>query len=171
MADSLPGNAAPEQFRDTITFSSLFATTDQVALQAPSGATVAVRFVTPAAKPGSRPHTIAIHPPSASPASPVIDDPEPVFRALGDATRYAIARLIAREAMTSADLARRLGVSGPTLTHHLKLLRQTRLVIEERRGNSILLRLDRRAIETLSVAAVGSLFGAGPVAIRRSRRA
>lgn len=98
-------------------------------------------------------------------------DPALVFRALGDATRYAIARLIAREVLTGAELARRLGVSGPTLTHHLKQLRQAHLVIEERRGNSILLRLDRRAIDALSTIAAADLFGGQPVAIRRSRRA
>jgi len=97
-------------------------------------------------------------------------DPALVFRALGDATRYAIARLIAREPLTGAELARRLGVSGPTLTHHLKQLRQARLVIEERHGNSILLRLDRRAIEMLSGTALETLFCEQPVAIHRSRR-
>jgi ArsR family transcriptional regulator len=109
--------------------------------------------------------------PQAQPAIGSPQDPELVFRALGDATRYAIARLIAREAMTGAALARRLGVSGPTLTHHLKALRQARLVIEERRGNSILLRLDRSAIEMLSAQSLDALFGGSPVAIRRSRRA
>jgi DNA-binding transcriptional ArsR family regulator len=103
--------------------------------------------------------------------APSTQDPETVFRALGDATRYAIARLIAREPLTGAELARRLGVSGPTLTHHLKELRRARLVIEAPRGNSILLSLDRGAIATLSTRALESLFtGAAPVAIRRSRK-
>jgi DNA-binding transcriptional ArsR family regulator len=105
------------------------------------------------------------------PAAGSGQDPELVFRALGDATRYAIARLIAREAMTGAELARRLGVSGPTLTHHLKQLRHAGLVLEERRGNSILLRLARCTIETLSRTALETLFDGPPVAIRRSRRA
>lgn len=105
-----------------------------------------------------------------SPSAIPTDDPEPVFRALGDATRYAIARLVAREALTGAELARRLGVSGPTLTHHLKLLRAARLVRETRRGNRILIRLERSAIEALSAAALESLFGARPIEIRRSRR-
>jgi len=105
-----------------------------------------------------------------SPQSNAAEDPEAVFHALGDATRYAIARLIAREPLTGADLARRLGVSGPTLTHHLKALRRARLVIEERRGNSVLLRLDRRAIAALSSLALDALFSDRPVEIRRSRR-
>lgn len=104
--------------------------------------------------------------PSAGPRS----DPELIFRALGDATRYAMARLIAGEALTGAELARRLGVSGPTLTHHLKQLRATHLVIEERQGNSIKLRLNRGTIETLSATSLQTLFGGSPIAIRRSRR-
>src|SRR6185369_8049613 len=90
--------------------------------------------------------------------SPPTQDPEAVFRALGDATRYAIARLIAREPLTGAELARRLGVSSPTLTHHLKELRRAHLVIEARRGNSIRLSLDRNTIATLSTTALDSLF-------------
>jgi DNA-binding transcriptional ArsR family regulator len=105
------------------------------------------------------------------PQSPLAQDPEAVFRALGDATRYAIARRIAREKLTGAELARRLGVSGPTLTHHLKELRRAGLVIEQRHGNSIRLALDRNTIATLSATALDSLFaGTAPVAIRRSRR-
>jgi DNA-binding transcriptional ArsR family regulator len=105
------------------------------------------------------------------PAAASAPDPEAVFRALGDATRYAIARLIAREPLTGAELARRLGVSGPTLTHHLKELRRARLVIEARHGNSIQLGLDRGTIATLSATALENLFSAvAPVPIRRSRR-
>jgi DNA-binding transcriptional ArsR family regulator len=108
--------------------------------------------------------------PQSAPPPRTSLDPEIVFRALGDATRYAIARLIAREPLSGAELARRLGVSGPTLTHHLKALRRARLVLEERRGNRILLSLDRRTIESLSITALESLFGGAPVTIRRSRR-
>jgi DNA-binding transcriptional ArsR family regulator len=101
-----------------------------------------------------------------------MQDPEAVFHALGDRTRFAIARLIAREPLTGAELARRLGVSGPTLTHHLRELRRARLVIEERRGNSIRLQLDRGMIATLSDAALETLFSdAAPTSLRRSRRA
>jgi len=105
--------------------------------------------------------------PPASASSP---DPEAVFAALGDATRYAIARLIAREPLTGAEMARRLGVSGPTCTHHLKRLRAARLVTEERRGNRILLSLDRGVIARLSSAALDRLFGGEPITIRRSRK-
>jgi DNA-binding transcriptional ArsR family regulator len=99
-------------------------------------------------------------------------DPARIFRALGDATRYTIAGLIAREPMTSAELARRLDISKPTMAHHLRSLRAAGLVTEEVRGTRIMLMLDRAMVESLSEAAVSELFGASAAApIRRSRRA
>jgi DNA-binding transcriptional ArsR family regulator len=97
-------------------------------------------------------------------------DPALVFRALGDATRYTIARMIAREPMTSAELARRLDVSKPTMAYHLRALRAAALVREEVRGTRIVLSLDRSVLEGLSDAAVAQLFGgAAEAPIRRSR--
>ncbi len=107
---------------------------------------------------------------AASQPAPVLD-PALAFRALGDATRYAIAGLIARSPMTGAELARRLGTATPTITHHLKLLRAAGLIAERRQGNAVLVSLDRGALERLSSAAVRTLFDAPPAPIRRSRRA
>jgi DNA-binding transcriptional ArsR family regulator len=97
-------------------------------------------------------------------------DPAAVFRALGDATRYTIAGMIARAPMTSAELARRLDISKPTMAHHLRALRAAGLVNEETRGTRIVLTLDRAVLENLSGAAVAQLFGPSAEApIRRSR--
>jgi DNA-binding transcriptional ArsR family regulator len=94
-----------------------------------------------------------------------------IFRALGDATRFAIAGLIAREPLTGAELARRLGVSKPTMTHHLHQLRRAGLVVEERRGNSIVLRLDRVAVADISEIAQAEFYSQDrPTEIHRSRR-
>jgi len=166
---SIAGSIRPaEESRGTVTFLSLFATIERVDLLAPSGETVAVRFLAPAGS-GPRPHAVSDPPSIPSPPPPAINDPALIFRALGDATRYAIARLIAHEALTGAELARRLAVSGPTLTHHLHALRQARLVTEQRSGNRVMLRLDRRAIDALSALATADLFGDRPVSLRRSR--
>jgi DNA-binding transcriptional ArsR family regulator len=98
-------------------------------------------------------------------------NPAPIFRALGDATRYTIAGMIAREPLTSAELARRLDIAKPTMAHHLRALRAAGLVIEETRGTRIVLTLDRTMVEALSDAAVAQLFGASnSPPILRSRR-
>ncbi|HEY4732969.1 MAG TPA: winged helix-turn-helix domain-containing protein [Gemmatimonadaceae bacterium] len=83
---------------------------------------------------------------------------ESVFRALGDTTRYAIASILARTPTTSADLARSLKVSKPTITHHVHALRAAGLITETPSGGSTKLSLSRDTVAALSGAAVEQLF-------------
>jgi DNA-binding transcriptional ArsR family regulator len=113
-------------------------------------------------------------PASTGASSPRAVDPDvaPVFRALGDATRYAIAVLLARDPLTGAELARRLNVTTPTITHHLQQLRQAGLLTEERRGNSVVSRLDRDAVAAISEGAIRQFYGeTRSTPLMRSRRA
>ncbi len=59
-----------------------------------------------------------------------------VFRALGDATRLDVFRLIAAqpEPLCVCDIVDRFTVSQPTISHHLKVLRDAGLVTVSRRG-------------------------------------
>jgi len=83
---------------------------------------------------------------------------ETVFRALGDTTRYAIASILARTPTTSAELARSLNVSKPTITHHVQALRSAGLIRETPSGGSTKLSLSRDTVAALSGAAVEQLF-------------
>ncbi|HEX6626781.1 MAG TPA: metalloregulator ArsR/SmtB family transcription factor [Gemmatimonadaceae bacterium] len=83
---------------------------------------------------------------------------ETVFRALGDTTRYAIASILARTPTTSAELARSLNVSKPTITHHVQALRSAGLIKETPSGGSTRLSLSRETVAALSGAAVEQLF-------------
>ncbi len=83
---------------------------------------------------------------------------ESVFRALGDTTRYAIASVLARTPTTSAELARSLRVSKPTITHHVQALRQAGLIEDEPAGGSTRLSLNRETVASLSNVAVEQLF-------------
>jgi len=83
---------------------------------------------------------------------------ESVFRALGDTTRYAIASILARTPTTSAELARSLKVSKPTITHHVHALRSAGLITETPSGGSTKLSLSRETVAALSGAAVEQLF-------------
>jgi DNA-binding transcriptional ArsR family regulator len=83
---------------------------------------------------------------------------ESVFRALGDTTRYAIASVLARTPTTSAELARSLRVSKPTITHHVQALRQAGLIEEDPAGGSTRLSLNRETVASLSNVAVEQLF-------------
>jgi ArsR family transcriptional regulator len=83
---------------------------------------------------------------------------ESVFRALGDTTRYAIASILARTPTTSAELARSLKVSKPTITHHVHALRSAGLIMETPSRGSTKLSLSRDTVAALSGAAVEQLF-------------
>jgi len=96
---------------------------------------------------------------------------ESVFRALGDTTRYAIASILARTPTTSAELARSLNVSKPTITHHVHALRSAGLIEETPSGGSTRLSLSRDTVAALSGAAVEQLFSAsGELTLGTTRR-
>jgi ArsR family transcriptional regulator len=96
---------------------------------------------------------------------------ESVFRALGDTTRYAIASILAREPTSSADLARSLKVSKPTITHHVHALRSAGLIRETPSGGSTKLSLSRDTVAALSGAAVDQLFSStGDLSLGTTRK-
>jgi ArsR family transcriptional regulator, repressor of sdpIR and other operons len=97
---------------------------------------------------------------------------ESVFRALGDTTRYAIASILARAPTTSAELARSLKVSKPTITHHVQALRSAGLLRETPSGGSTKLSLSKETVAAISGAALEQLFSstaALPLATTRKR--
>jgi ArsR family transcriptional regulator, arsenate/arsenite/antimonite-responsive transcriptional repressor len=83
-----------------------------------------------------------------------------VFRALGDPARVRIVNLLATSGgpVCVCDLVEPLGVSQPTVSHHLKKLLDTGLVIREQRGKWAYYSINRAAIAKL--AAVADLKGA-----------
>lgn len=58
------------------------------------------------------------------------------FRALGDPTRLEIFRLLAAQEapVCACDVVDRFGLSQPTISHHLRILREAGLVTVSRRG-------------------------------------
>lgn len=59
-----------------------------------------------------------------------------IFHALGDPTRLEIFRLIASQSapICACDIVDRFDVSQPTISHHLRVLREAGLVTVSRRG-------------------------------------
>ena len=70
--------------------------------------------------------------------APVLEEPldETEATRLADPTRLRLLSLIsaAGEACAACDLVEPLGVSQPTVSHHLKVLRDAGLVSSEKRG-------------------------------------
>lgn len=74
------------------------------------------------------------------------------IKALADPTRLLLLTLIARYSgfsLTVGDLAQYLGVSQPTVSGHLKILRESGLVEVERQGNRSFYRPDTEAMNGL----------------------
>jgi ArsR family transcriptional regulator, arsenate/arsenite/antimonite-responsive transcriptional repressor len=74
-----------------------------------------------------------------------------VFRALGDPTRLEIFRLVAsqQEPICVCDVVERFEVSQPTISHHLKVLRDAGLVTVSRRGIWAYYAADSQGLELL----------------------
>lgn len=95
-----------------------------------------------------------------------------MFKALGDPVRLRLLSLIASFAGGEAcvcDLMGPFDVTQPTISHHLKVLREAGLVGSERRGTWVYYRVNPAALKRLSAlletpAEAGSGSGGGGVA-------
>ncbi|MCX5457674.1 ArsR/SmtB family transcription factor [Streptomyces sp. FT1] len=77
----------------------------------------------------------------------------PVFKALGDPVRLRLLSMIASRAggeVCVCDLTPAFALSQPTISHHLKLLRQAGLIASERRGTWVHYRLLPAATDRLA---------------------
>ncbi|MFL5937131.1 MAG: ArsR/SmtB family transcription factor [Gaiellaceae bacterium] len=97
--------------------------------------------------------------------APVLDEAEALataelFKTLGDPARVRIVNVIARssEPVCACELYEPLGLSQPTVSHHLKKLVDAGLLEREQRGRWAYFSLQRDAVEKL--AAVADLKGA-----------
>jgi ArsR family transcriptional regulator, arsenate/arsenite/antimonite-responsive transcriptional repressor len=78
-------------------------------------------------------------------------DPATRFKALGHPVRLGIALRLAQEpgGTCACDFADIFGVSQPTVSQHLKVLREAQLVTTRRQGNQIYYKLDATAANEL----------------------
>ena len=77
----------------------------------------------------------------------------PVFKALGDPVRLRLLSLIASHAGGEAcvcDLTDAFDLTGPTISHHLKVLREAGIIDGERRGTWVYYRVQPAVLQTLS---------------------
>jgi ArsR family transcriptional regulator, arsenate/arsenite/antimonite-responsive transcriptional repressor len=74
----------------------------------------------------------------------------PMFKALGDPVRLRLAAMIAAtDEICVCDLTPSFELSGPTISHHLKVLREAGLVDCERRGTWVYYHLLPEALQAL----------------------
>ena len=83
-----------------------------------------------------------------------------LLAALADPTRLGILHELAGSAEVCAcDFTSCCDVSQPTVSHHLKVLREAGVVVSERRGNSIFYRISPDLIERMGSIAKGLVPG------------
>ncbi len=74
-----------------------------------------------------------------------------LFKALGDDTRMEIVGLLASAGgeLCVCEIEPRFALSQPTISHHLRLLREAGVVTSERRGSWVYYALDPKTAETI----------------------
>lgn len=74
-----------------------------------------------------------------------------LFRALGDVTRLEIVGLLAARGkeLCACEIEGHFDLSQPTVSHHLRILREAGVVIPERRGTWIYYTLSHGVLERL----------------------
>lgn len=72
-----------------------------------------------------------------------------VLDALGDPTRRAVLEVLRGGARPVGEIARELPVSRPAVSQHLRVLKEARLVRDERQGTRRLYRVDAAGLSAL----------------------
>jgi DNA-binding transcriptional ArsR family regulator len=64
------------------------------------------------------------------------------FKALADPTRRNILKLLRGSDMTAGEIADHFNITKPSISHHLNILKQSGLVLDERKGQYIVYSLN-----------------------------
>ncbi|MET0322492.1 MAG: metalloregulator ArsR/SmtB family transcription factor [Duganella sp.] len=78
------------------------------------------------------------------------DAADPVFTALGDATRRAIVKLVAQGPQSVSALAGALNVTLTAISQHLRILQTCGLLRTHKVGRTRICELDRKGIDVLA---------------------
>lgn len=71
------------------------------------------------------------------------------FKALSDKTRREILDLLKKKDLSAGEIAERFNISKPSISHHLSILKQAGLVIDERKGQNIIYSLNTSVFEDI----------------------
>lgn len=72
-----------------------------------------------------------------------------VFKALNDPTRREILELLQEKDMTAGEIVERFSISGPSISHHLDLLKQAKLVSSVKEGQFIYYSLNTTVVDEI----------------------
>lgn len=72
-----------------------------------------------------------------------------VFKALNDATRREILEMLQERDMTAGEIADQFEISFPSISHHLDLLKQARLVNSVKEGQFVYYSLNTTVVDEI----------------------
>ena len=72
-----------------------------------------------------------------------------VFKALNDPTRREILELLKEREMTAGEIAEKFNISWPSVSHHLDLLKQAKLVLSEKDGQYVFYSLNTTVVDEI----------------------
>ncbi|WP_423190250.1 ArsR/SmtB family transcription factor [Alkalibacterium sp. f15] len=72
-----------------------------------------------------------------------------LFKVLSDETRLKILQLLSKNQLCACDLIEEFNITQPTLSYHMKILRDKNLVVTQREGNRVLYALDKENVDAL----------------------
>lgn len=88
------------------------------------------------------------------------DDNDDAYSALSSPVRRQVLSLLRERAMSAGELAEQVDVSKPTLSGHLKVLKAAGLVSVDRKGSTLLYRINLSVVEE-ALAGLIELFQFG----------
>lgn len=71
------------------------------------------------------------------------------FKALSDPVRRKILFLLREKDMTAGEIAEKFEVSWPTISHHLSVLKEAGMIVDEKRGHHIFYSLNTSVFEEI----------------------
>ena len=77
------------------------------------------------------------------------------FKALSDDTRREILHLLREVPMTAGEIGEHFSLSGATISHHLSVLREAGLILDDKQGKFIYYELNMSVIEEILEWAAG----------------
>lgn len=78
-----------------------------------------------------------------------------VFKALADGTRQEILQLLEEQPYAVGEIVAKFDLSQPTISRHLSVLKEADLVVDQRRGQNVIYRLN----DTALAASMRQFFG------------
>jgi ArsR family transcriptional regulator, arsenate/arsenite/antimonite-responsive transcriptional repressor len=72
-----------------------------------------------------------------------------IFKALNDPTRREILKMLQEKDLSAGEIAERFHISWPSVSHHLDLLKQARLVVAEKEGQFVYYSLNTTVVDEI----------------------